>query len=314
MVEEVKHVGLNVYVWGGEAQDRLLVECLGPAACELRSSGLTSGFWFDRSDVRGPHIFGIFTTSAWAAPRVADHVSSRLDDYLSTRPSTRSLSRETLEARHLECRGVTLSAADADVGFADNNSYRLFEHEREGYPFSISAGLPAAEQLWGVARDLTLWSIEQLSRKRSTAAAVRCIAAFDESLRRASMNAEDCWRHHAASLIPALEERLAAGDAEILAALPAAVGQDNWRAFSRVWEEVERDPATWRPLERLLQLAVGGEAWPVDRTWALLREVKHVTLKQLGLPVALHLPLILFAWHRSRTRHAAQPRPRAPAS
>src|SRR6185436_17825658 len=50
-------LGGNVYLWSRAAQNRFLTRCLGPAIRELQDQGLASGFWFDRFDARGPHVF-----------------------------------------------------------------------------------------------------------------------------------------------------------------------------------------------------------------------------------------------------------------
>jgi hypothetical protein len=80
------------------------------------------------------------------------------------------------------------------------------------------------------------------------------------------------------------------------------VGERNAQAFGRVWEQAERDgPAA----EGAAEIAALAAAEPAGTREAVFREVNHGVLQQLGQPVSLHVPLVLYAWHRSLAPDAA---------
>jgi hypothetical protein len=305
----MKHTGCNVYFWGEREQDRLLVECLGPAAEELRGQGLADRFWYDRFDARGPHVFALFSGPDEAAPETGRRLAARLDAYLAERPSAVVLEEE-LAARHAETRGKELCSADALPGLAGNNSYVLFEQPANGYPFAFAAGLENADEIWCLLDDLARAAVRQVASQPGTVptgAAVRWIAGLDRELHRAGL-AGEYWRYHMTTLLLGMEERLATSEEEVLDSVPRSLGNRNWEAFSRIWAEAPDRPLPWPHLPRLVDLALAESGRPLRRRIALLREAVHCFLKQLGLPVSRHIPLVLFAWHR-----AARPLEAVPA-
>ena len=317
-------LGMAVYAWGWDDQDRLLAECLGPLARELRQAGLAERFWCDRYDARGPHLFCLLSVPAAAREEVAGRVSSRLDRHLARHPSTTALAAGELETRHRECRGRVQCEADAYPGFAANNSYHLFVHAPRGYPLALGHGLAEEGELWRLLTDSTLWAIEQLGRQPRTAAAgwvaavdrELCAAAVAPSPARSrspalspspeaasSSSAAAYWRYHATTLILGLAERLETEEEQVLGSLPGAVGERNRDAFARLWAAADGpEPRGWPELRRLVALLRRADLAEARR-FAIQREIDHFTLKQLGLPVALHVPLVLFAWQR----HLAAP-------
>jgi hypothetical protein len=50
-------------------------------------------------------------------------------------------------------------------------------------------------------------------------------------------------------------------------------------------------------MQRLVDIALAVK--PPDGRFTVLREVVHCTWKQLGIPVHLEIPVVLFAWGRS---------------
>jgi hypothetical protein len=296
----MKHTGCNVYFWGEREQDRLLAECLGPAAEELRGQGLADRFWYDRFDARGPHVFALFSGPDEAAPEAYRRLAARLDAYLAERPSSVIFGNELVD-RDVETRGKQLCSADALPGLAANNTYVLFEQAEHAYPFAFAAGLQRAAELWRLLDDLARAAVRQLASQPGTVPtglAVRWIAGLDRELHRAGM-AGEYWRYHVTTLLLGLEERLATGEGEGLDSVPRLIGSRNWETFSRIWAEAPVRPLLWPHLPSLVDLALAEDGRPLPRRLALLREAVHCFLKQLGMPVSRHIPLVLFAWHRT---------------
>jgi hypothetical protein len=291
-------LGMNVYCWAWEAQNRLLAECLAPEVRGLCAEGLIRRFWFDRFDARGPHVFGLLTLPAEAFPEVSERLVARLDEHLAAHPS-RDLPRERLQEFHDATRNRKLCSADGLPGIAANNSYILFEHGSTAYPFSLSAGLPGEEELWQLLHDFSLWAVDWIAVRTDTrpiSVAVRWAAELAGALRAAGQAAA-YWRYHASTLILGLKDRQV--EAEVEGALPRAIGEKNFAAFSRLWSEVEASGPVWPLTGRLVEVALTEAGRPENRRFALLREVVHSGFKQLGLSVVLEIPLVLFAWHDS---------------
>ena len=142
-------------------------------------------------------------------------------------------------------------------------------------------------------------------------AAVRWVAAADLTLRNTGLDAGDYWRYHASTLLLPLRQRLATEEERVLADLPGWIGEANQKRFEPIFDEVAMPDEVWPPQQRLMEIASSrDESLPGGR-WALLREIQHSTLKQLGLGVALHIPLILFVWNRNLMR-SSYPAPSPP--
>jgi hypothetical protein len=297
----MSHLALHVYFWGSDEQTRLLSECLGPAARELRDEGLLDRFWFTSFDTRGPHVFALFTPPHGHSAELRARLGARLDGYLAGHPSTTCLAPEEVERRHAECRGKQLSAIDAEPGFAPNNSYRMADHPGDRYPFRLSAGAAAEDELWWIVQDVVFWAIGQRRARTSAAGAIRWLAEVDRALARAGAEPAEFWRHHATTLLVFLQARLDADEAGVLAALPAAVGERNRELFDRHWAP----PAPGPSAERLAEIVLADDGRPPGQRQALMREINHCTLAQLGLPVMHHIPLVLYAWQRNLPPHAA---------
>jgi hypothetical protein len=290
------HLGLAVYRWGAKEQDDLLIDCLGPEVRRLRDQGLVSGFRFDRFDTRGPHIAAVLTLPRSLSGEVAERLSARLAEYLAAYPSVEGISTEQLERRHRECRGKLQFEADCYEGWAANDSFCVFEHDPEAYFLSPSLGVAPGSPLWTLLDDLAFWSISRLRRKPQLTA-ISWYVALDRSLRSA-VDPAAYWRYHASTLILDLETSLRAHEPRVLAALPAMVLPRNYEMFSGLWPRLSVAPAPWPHLDRLVELALA-EGQRLGRGWLLLREIIHSTIKQLSLPVAAEIPLVLFLWHRN---------------
>ncbi len=313
-------LGVIVYCWHLPEQNRLMVECLDPMVTDLCREGLAQGLWFDRFDTRGPHVLALITRSKPLLERRAEarlesgpepirqRLSATLGAYLTANRSASSLDEGELARRHRDCVSKPQCEIDVGPGFADNNTFAIFEHGPRIYPycpFSFIEDSPSEAAIWSLSCELTSWSIEQLRHGRPTVAAVRWLASLDRALQAAELSPESYWRHHATTLLLRLGERLAASEGEILASLPAIAGERNMTAFSKLWPAEASGTADWDGFRSLVELAVSPRT---DRRWILLREIVHCTLKQLGIPVALHVPLVLFAWHTSLSSATAASR------
>lgn len=267
------------------------MECLGPLAAELWRTGQVDRFWFDRYDARGPHLFFVFGAPADSLDRLTRRLGSALSTYLAHNPSLETLTAERLERLHLQTRGRRQCELDGWPGFGANDSWEIFAHPPYGYPFGLDE--PEEDEVWRLAAELALWTIERIASRTEApglAEAVRWTAAVDRALRANGAAPAAYWRHHASTLIP---DDLQEGS--LLDALPDALEPRHLENLARLWEEAERAGDSWPDLPRLVRAALGGGESP-----ALLREIDHTALKQQGIPVAFHLPAVLFAWRRDR--------------
>lgn len=292
------HSILNVYFWGQEEQNRLLTDCLGPAVQELWDAGALGRFWFHRFDVRGPHVMALLGTPAEHAAEVREHLSTRLDVYLGGSPSTVCIQQSELEQRHVECRGAQLCSIDALPGFAPNNSYRFADHPADGFLFHLTTGMDedGVNRLLG---ELALWSIVQLRAGSTVPSAVRWIAALSERLTRAGADAAEFWQFYASTLLPGLCDRIAAGDPELIAALPRLIGDRNLAVLAHMWTEAEAGPPIWSGADRLAVLIVDASPPTPRHRLMFVREISHNVLAQLDLFVKFRIPLVLYAWLRN---------------
>lgn len=291
-------LGLNVYLWGAQHQDRMLVSCMAPTVQDLKSQKLVEVFWFDRFDARGPHLFMLLTVVPGALATVRERLATEIGAYLMEHPSTEVLPEEELATRHAETRGKALCAQDEIPGTADNNSYVFFEQNRSGYPFWLNI----REEVWALVGDLTAWSIRQLSVLSvgpPLAAAVRWMAGLELTLRSTGV-APQYWRYHAGTLLIGLEEWIAQSEEGVsLAFLERLAKSKNRDTFSRLWSDVEANGTPWPPIGQMAELAIREDSSRPLHRFSLLREIVHVALKQLGVPVKLHIPLVLFSWLQS---------------
>lgn len=295
------YLGLVIYRWGWQFQDHLLTSWLEPTVAELRRQRVVRTFWFDRFDARGPHLSIVLTLTEATVADVASLLSPSLSRYLAAFPSLESLSPDQVAVLHKACRGKMQCEIDRLSGLAENDTFVAFEHPPWDFPFSLSQDLAGKQELWDLVGDVTVRSIAELATERPAPirAAVRWVAAMDNALERGGFDTTGYWRYHASTLLLPLQHRLASEEERVLTELPEWIGEANRKRFEPLFEETALANEAWPRLSRLVELA--------GSRWALLREIQHSTLKQLGLGVALHIPLILFAWHRSLTRITSVP-------
>jgi hypothetical protein len=283
------HVGINVYFWGDAEQRRLVLDGVRRWALEARAQGLSDAFWFCRFDARGPHVFALFATTAENRERLRAFLGARAEAFLRDAPSTVELGEGELRERFAQCRGKVLCAADAGSDLAPNNSFVLFDQEPHRYPLWMGAGMADPGELWRAADAVALWALERVEEGSGQRAAMRWIAAVDHALQRLAVPAEEYWRMHAATLIPALAARLETEEHEVLASLPAAVGERNGQVFTAAWSDPVPGIA-----DHAVELVMTQS--PAAQRFAVLRELNHTVLNQLGQPVRVHIPLVLHAW------------------
>jgi hypothetical protein len=296
----MRHLALNVYVWGDSEQERLLTDCLGPTARELWDAGRLRRFWVHRFDARGPHVTALLGAPAEHAEEVRRRVDTRLGRHLLRSPSTALLAPAELQERHDACRGSRLTSLDALPGFAENNSYAFADQPADAYPFGRVAGTAEAAEMERLLGEQTFWSVEQLRAGTAALGPVRWVAALDRGIARAGADPVGFWRAYASTLFPSLRERIAGGDAEVAAKLGARIGERNRAVFGRIWPGDGVDAPTRARAERLAELALGLDARDPAHPWSFTRELTHAVLAQLGLPVMLRIPLILYAWLHDR--------------
>jgi hypothetical protein len=293
----LQYFALNVYQWTGDAQDRLLRECLGPAVRALSAREIVPRFWIYRFDVRGPHvgiIFGVLPEGGMEACAV---LAARLDTYLAAAPCTAAPARRELEERHAQCRGAVLCTIDAEAGLAPNNSYRFAPHPVEGFLLRQTGLVAEQDEFWKLLGELASWCIDQLGPDAS-GAAVRWIAAVDGALRRSGEPVEACWRYYATTLLIGMKDRLRADEEAVVGALPRMLGERNLAALSRAWTEVE-DAPQWASVDDLVRRVMADDGRALDERVRLLRTLNHSVLSQLGQPASLRIPLVLYAWLRN---------------
>lgn len=302
----MEHLACNVHHRGRDAENRLLAGSLAPAVRELRRAGVARRFWYQRFDARGPHLFVLLGAAPGRADELRAAVDARLRAWIDAHPSTEALSDDELATRHGQCRGKQLCALDEEEGMAANDTVAWAPHPADGYPYRHTAGAAGEAELWERLSDLAEWSIGGLGD--ATGTAIRWIAAVDTELRRAHPGVADAyWRRHAGTLLRGLGERLERDEEAVLDSLPRAVGERNAAAFGRAWRAAEEGEAVWPPLRRLLELVLADDGRTDAVRIALLREVNHSVLAQLGQPVALHVPLVLYGWMRGRPAAVGAP-------
>ena len=295
----MSHLGINIYYWGTSEQRHLLLEGVRPWAVEAREKGLAESFWHCRFDARGPHIFALFKTSATARDRLQELLSQRLSTFLERSPSRAILAADELERRHAECRGKALCRVDGADGIAANNTFVLFDHEADGYPLWLDRGMAQAGAFWRQLDALSFWTLARLEQGEASAASVRWLAAVGGGLSRRGLPAAEYWRLHATTLIPSLAGRWETEPDALLASLAGAVSERNRLNFARIWDRAGAAAGEGFDIDPLIEAVTADDGRTLEQRFRVLREVNHTTLAQLEQPVALHIPMVLYAWQQS---------------
>lgn len=299
---QMEHFGANIYADEIAEQNSILLEAVMPWATPLLDDGTLERFFFDRFDARGPHLVVMFGNRTGEHQRLAKELGTVLERDLAARGQLATISPETRELRHQQCRGKWLCEMDREEGFAEVGTFRIFDHPVDGYPFELGSLAADGEHFLRAWLDLSRLAVARLKKMQGRAdwtTAIRLVAGIDRALRSVGKDPALLWRHHAATLLPAVKLRLESEpDAEILSSVEKALSDKNRQIFIQFWDlELDGGPE----LVRLVQSASQGE-WGTPRSLAPLREIQHTTLKQLGLMVAQHVPLILFAWQKAAAK------------
>jgi hypothetical protein len=292
-------LGANVYLWDHGLQNRFLARCVRPAVADLRERYPGVRFWFDRYDLRGPHIWLLTLPPLSAREETRSLLTRSFEDFLRREPEAPPADAGVIEARHAACRGRILCSIDCRPGLADDRTYAFFDHGRDGYPFHLTRYADDEGKLWGLLDELATWTLDQVAAGRPLVTALAWLSALDGIVAEVQGSSEPLWRHFASTLLLDLPERLATDEERALAALPGAVGEGNRRRFQPIWSRAQQTPPPFAPLPRLVETALSCTPPPELSSWALLREVAHIALKQLSVHGPFEVPMILFAWSQS---------------
>jgi len=169
------------------------------------------------------------------------------------------------------------------------------------YPFFLTRSLAGSGELWSLLEEAAFWIIDRLREYPDATArtAIDWLASVDSRLRLEGVDASRYWRYHLTTLLHSVEGRLETDEQAVISGLKQAIGEKNRMLFSRIWSEVELTGPRWPPISQLEKVVLSERRQDIPAFWALQREIDHFTLKQLGLSHPLHIPLILFAWHRN---------------
>ena len=282
---------LNVYCRTEADQNRLLTEIVGPVMEEALAGGRAESFFFDRFDARGPHVFVMLAAASEDdLAQLRESLAARLAPFLADLPIPGQPGEEELRERHEACRGKALSSLDRLPGLAEVNTFAFADHPASEYPFDIWSGLERQAEFRRAFSEQSLWSIGQLAAsggKKSMGPGLRFLATIDRQLRRLDLGAEAYWRFHAGTLLPATADQIAADPAAAAASLAPVVNAANQAVFDRVYAAVGREAAAEDP--------------------RALREVIHLSLKQLGIHLGYQIPMVTHAWRRSCGLPASPP-------
>lgn len=296
------HLGANAYCWDLGQQNRLLVECLVPLLAELEQENIPVRLYFDRHDVRGPHLLLLLSVPATAKLVAGRQLAAALGAFLGRLEPPRSSTEEAL-LRHRAIRGRTFAAVDEGEELAAPGSWVVFEQPEPGWPFAFAATLSPGcrEAVWAAADRLARGVLRRLAEgagKIALSQAALLVAATDVNLGGAALRA-GFWRFYCGTFLPGLEDEIAA-DPEPLRRIATGIG-GNRESFDRVWalrgnDEIWPEVAPWA--------RAFAEAFREAGKWRLPRELLHTTLKQLMLHPRIELPLAFYAWHRAASEVA----------
>lgn len=302
--ESISVLGANVYLFTARMQNRFLAEVLAPGLPALASGRDGFRFWFDRFDARGPHLFLLFWVEASEIDDLRAQMEALISDFLESSralgPSADNPSAARIEELHAACSGKSLCQADRLAGMAEEFDFEMFTQPDSGYPFHLTPTHGPRDAVWSQVSDLSRWCLEQrlaAGEKPATAAALRLVASLDRELERSPIDPLAYWHRHVQSLMPNIDTLLEEKGSGVVEGLLTSVGEQNRGVFERVWSWAETAQPAWEGLPTLL-LCLGER--PSTEAVRLLREIVHVSLKQLGLSVPKHFPVVLYAWASHR--------------
>ena len=295
MMNECVTLGLNAYYWGDQQQDLLLAEGIAPILREADRRWDLARMWYDRGTMRGPHIFCLVTVRSDQAAAVMEFLRTEIAGFIQRHPSSYTLSADQLAALHRDASGKAFCAADLAEGMAGNNELLVFVHENaeQRYPFRLCSD-SRAMAVWQAWKKAAFWTLRQLESAESLeASAVWFLLSCDHLFFNSADTRKEYWAYHAGTLIPNLDYRRMSG--EHAQAMADRLVSPQSIARITVWREQVSSGELSPQVEALL--AVLGSLQPLiaparEHDWALLRELIHVSLKQLGIHVVRQIPMI----------------------
>lgn len=294
------NLGLVLYLWTPESQNAWLAGFLRPAAHELRESQDLRWLWFDRFDARGPHLFACAAPFEGRLPALRAGLADALEaawNEQKPKDMTGSLDRQEAWKRHLACRGRAQNEIDKRSGLGEPGTLVSFIHPERCYPFSLTCGLPGEAEIWDLWDQLIFWILDCLAAAEGrvpTSAAAHWLASLDLELGAANVDRARYWEYHASTLAPG--RTAAPGGRQ-----PAPLGDRTVTTCRRIWRNIRDAGPIWPPVRQLVKTIFLDPTLSPESKRAILREIVHCTLKQLGLPVRQEFPLIHFAWSGARS-------------
>ena len=295
MMNECVTLGLNAYYWGDQEQDFLLAEGIGPILREADQRWDLARMWYDRGTMRGPHIFCLVTARSDQAAAAMEFLQTKIAGFIQRHPSNCPLPADQLAALHRDASGKAFCAADLAEGMASNNELLVFIHENgeQRYPFRLCSD-SRARAVWQAWKKAAFWTLRQIeSAEPLEASAVWFLLACDHLFFNSADARKEYWGYHASTLIPNLDYRRMSG--EHAKAMAGRLVSPQSIARIALWREQMSSGELSSQAEALLAVLSSLQpqiAQPLERDRALLRELIHVSLKQLGIHVVRQIPMI----------------------
>jgi|SRR5947209_6196498 len=289
-------IGFNAYYWGEQEQNFLLAKGIGPLLREADARWNPVRLWYDRSTMRGPHIFGLLTVGRQNALAVQELLRSGISGFMKKHPSTHYLSKEKMAAFHKDASGKAFCADDLRDEMAGNNELLVFVHEdaEQHYPFSLCCD-SRAEVFWLACKDLAFWTLLQLdSSQPPDLAAIQLLLACDYLLLGNEEWKKEYWSYHISTLIPHLDYRRMSSE-HVNAILDRLVSPDSLARIAEWKQQMSHAADIAQPVQELLRTVSRLRPFisqPATRDQAMLRELIHVGLKQLGIYIVRQIPMI----------------------
>ncbi|MBZ5489575.1 MAG: hypothetical protein LAO76_01425 [Acidobacteriia bacterium] len=306
-VHEIVTFGLNAYYWGDPEQDFLLAEGLGPILREADLRWDLARIWYDRGTMRGPHIFCLLTSRSDQAAAAMEFLRAKIAVFIQRHPSNCPLTADQLAALHRDASGKAFCMADLAEGMAGNNELLVFfqENAEQHYPFRLCSD-SRAEAVWRAWKKAAFWILRQIESAESLeASAVWFLLACDHLFFKTADARKEYWGRHIGTLIPNLDRhRLSGEHVQAMACrLVSPQSMERIAAWREQISSADRPPQAEELLAIISQLQ-SQIAQPLGRDQALLRELIHVSLKQLGIHVVRQIPMIFtvaaLSWPQSK--------------
>ena len=289
-------IGFNAYYWGEQEQNFLLAKCIGPLLRESDARWSPARLWYDRGTMRGPHIFGLLTVRGEDALKLQELLRSGISGFMEQHPSTHYLSGEQIAAFHKDAGGKAFCADDLREEMAGNNQLLVFVHEdaEQRYPFRLCCD-SRAKAFWLACKNLAFWTLLRLdSSQPPELAAIHLLLACDYLLLGNQEWKKEYWSFHISTLIPHLDYRRMSSE-HVNAIVDRLVSPESVARIAGWKQQMSHAADVAQPIQELLRMVSLLRpiiSQPVARDQAMLREIIHVGLKQLGIYIVRQIPMI----------------------